>query len=420
MNYHQKTEHTYQSVRMNSGFLDWSTQPSAFKIYPKFYPRFKLDAARAIDNTILLAGKITFEKKYGADEYFLRSWPSAGALYPVEMYVQMRSVDGWMDGIYHFEPQSESLVLLYTLNKDGLERSASTPYDVSGAFFIFSSPYFRSSWKYKNRAFRYCLLDTGHFYGALEIAAYANGLDCEAVFGFDRVSVGDSLGFENKELVILSAVIGEKKVEKSKKITEKLPFVSATDYFEQNVVIENAYKESCIINELSEAASKPNFDFDKTALSAAIQNRRSIRAFYGHSISKIEFEYVVDVANLPICSDKNPNLEIHIIINNVDGMQKGLYRDGALIKAGDYSQKAGYLCLEQALGSKSAATIFVASVADSYQSDVVGAGIFGHRVYMAAAMQGIGVSGIGAYYDGEVKEFLRTDKNILYALAIGR
>ncbi len=411
MNYHTLSEHSYKSVRMNSGFLDWATQPSVFKSYPKFYPRFKLDGSRALDSTILLAGKTTYEKRYGNDSYFLRTWPSAGALYPVELYVQIRFVEGYVDGIYHFEPQSGSLALLHELNGDGIERLAGLGYDASGALFLFSSPYFRSSWKYKNRAFRYCLLDTGHHYSALEFAAYANGFESEAVFDFDKLAVCDLMGFENKEFAMMFALIGEKREQKSRAIGEKLPFVAATDYFEQNSVIEEAYKESLIATYQDGETKKPSFYFDKTALKAAIENRRSIRAFYAQAISASEFEQIF--------SDTN-GLEIFAVVNNVDGMQKGIYKDGRLIKAGDFSQKSGYLCLEQALGSRSAVTVFVASNARSYQAAVISAGIYGHRVYISAGMLGIGVSGIGAYYDMETKEFLGTDKHILYALAIGR
>jgi SagB-type dehydrogenase family enzyme len=415
MTYHQKTEHSYKSVRMNSGFLDWATQPSAFKSYPRFYHRKKLDSAKPLEGTILLAGKITFAKKYGNDEYFLRTWASAGALYPVEMYVQMRSVEGYIDGVYHFEPQSESLALLHELNRDGLERHAALDYDIKGALFLFASPYFRSSWKYKNRALRYCLLDSGHHYGTLEIGAYANGLQSEAVFGFDKLSICEIMGFENKELTTMLAFIGEKTEQKSKEISEKLPFVSPTDYFEQNGFIEEAYRASAEASRSGGETQKPSFDFDKISLLNAIQNRRSIRAFYAHSISKDEYERIVGVAGQSM-----DGLDIYAVINNVDGVQKGLYKGVELLKAGDFSQKTGYLCLEQALGSRSAVTLFIASAADSYQCDVARAGIYGHRVYIAAAMFGIGVSGIGAYYDGEVKEFLETDKHILYALAIGR
>jgi hypothetical protein len=35
-------------------------------------------------------------------------------------------------------------------------------------------------------------------------------------------------------------------------------------------------------------------------------------------------------------------------------------------------------------------------------------------------MLGIGCSGIGAYYDDEVTDFLETNAKVLYALAIGK
>lgn len=412
MSYHLQTEHTYKSVRMNSSFLDWGTQPSAFKSYPKFYPRFKLDISNPLDNTIVLSGKITFEKKYGQDSYLLRSWPSAGALYPIEMYVQMRGVEGKIDGIYHFEPRSESIVLLRELNGDGIEVTMGLDYDVKGALFLFGSPYFRSSWKYKNRAFRYCLLDCGHCYGSLEASAYANNLECNEIFCFDKPAMCDLMGFENKEFALLAAVVGEKKEQKSKKIIDNLPFVSATDYFERNSFIEDAYASSCRDVASDKGGSFAHFDFEGAALSAAIESRRSIRAFYGHSISNDEFLRIMSIRDL--------GLDIYAVVNNVDGIEQGLYKDGVLLKEGNFSQKAGYLCLEQALGSKSTVTFFVASNAKDYQSSVINAGIFGHRVYIYSTMLGIGVSGIGAYYDKEVKEFLETNSDILYALAIGR
>jgi hypothetical protein len=39
-------------------------------------------------------------------------------------------------------------------------------------------------------------------------------------------------------------------------------------------------------------------------------------------------------------------------------MPLGIYKDGTLLKSGDFSQKAGYFCLEQRLGSESAVTFF--------------------------------------------------------------
>lgn len=208
--YHTATEHSYKSVRMNSGFLDWNSQPCSFKYYPHFYPRFKLDSKNEFDSFILLCGKVTYEKKYGKDSYYLRVQPSAGALYPTELYIQIRNITGWIDGIYHFEPLEQNLTLLYELNGDGLESVAGLDFVVDGVLFLVSSPYFRSSWKYKNRSLRYSFLDSGHIYGAIEFSSYVHDATSEAIFDFNKTSTAYFMGFENKELPTMLVVCGQK------------------------------------------------------------------------------------------------------------------------------------------------------------------------------------------------------------------
>ena len=95
------------------------------------------------------------------------------------------------------------------------------------------------------------------------------------------------------------------------------------------------------------------------------------------------------------------------MINRVEGCFLGLYKNGTQIKTGDYSSKAGYLCLEQDLGKSSAVTFFLTTKSKNYQEAYQKAGIIGHRLYLASNYLGIGCSGIGAYYDDEVCEFVR-------------
>lgn len=56
---------------------------------------------------------------------------------------------------------------------------------------------------------------------------------------------------------------------------------------------------------------------------------------------------------------------------------------------------------------------------ENYQAMMQKAGIIGHRLYLISTYLGFGCSGIGAYYDEEVMQFLNTDGMILYALAVG-
>ena len=97
------------------------------------------------------------------------------------------------------------------------------------------------------------------------------------------------------------------------------------------------------------------------------------------------------------------------------GKQKGF------IKEGDFSNKSKYLSLEQNIGGESAVTFyFTSDVIEAYQKVTILSGFLAQIVYLKGEMKGIGCTGIGAYYDEETKEFLGTNNNILYLLAIGR
>ena len=85
-----------------------------------------------------------------------------------------------------------------------------------------------------------------------------------------------------------------------------------------------------------------------------------------------------------------------------------------------YSEKAKYLCVNQALARDSAVTLFLTSTYSNYQTAMQAAGRLGQRLYLVANYLGIGCSGIGAYHDDETQNFLGTDNDILYVLAIGR
>ncbi len=79
----------------------------------------------------------------------------------------------------------------------------------------------------------------------------------------------------------------------------------------------------------------------------------------------------------------------------------------------------GYLYVNQALARDSAVTLFFVSEYSNYQTAVQIAGFLGHRVYLFSNYTSIHCSGIGAYYDDETKEFLETDKDVLYAMVFG-
>ena len=417
--YHNKTKYSYHSLRSNPNFLEWQKQPSTYKIYNDFLNIIKLTDKDQTHALIYLAGGISAKKSYPDMEYFLRTLPSAGALYPVEFYLQIREVDGFVDGIYHFDVRNSAIKLLYEISKDeGVEYHTKSKKKIKGVLFLLSTIYYRSSWKYKDRAFRYTLLDCGHALGAIEASAYLDEKAVDVRYDFDKEGLNSAFGFSDGEFFLSLAVVGASKSELIERFDMQLKDINPT--YDRSSMIEEAYKESCVLSDCKMQRSYEPFSFDKERFKESIFHRRSIREFSKSSISKGSYTVVLEHIKKSILSDCDEEVSIYCIVNRVDGVDCGLYKDEKLLKSGDFSKKAGYLSLEQSLGSDSSVTIFLTSKAKNYQALYQKAGFIGHRLYLVSEYLGIGCSGIGAYYDDEVAEFLGCDDEmVLYGLTIG-
>ena len=425
--YHQNTKHSYFSVRNNPNRVDWNNPPNRFKNYPDSYKRIALDSSNENYNFLYLISGITAKKTYPGIEYYLRVNPSAGALYPNEVYFQARNVDGFEDGIYHLEVVTSSAVKLQKIElNQGVETLLGLDFSVDGFIFFISSLYFRSSWKYKNRAFRYCLLDAGHLLGSMEASSYLFDKEFEILYDFPKQKLNDFFCFDEKEFFTAVCLVGTKKDDKKESFSLTLSTLDGSSYeerkisfFVKNELIEKAYEDTLEIKNKKSETKKALFNFQKQRFKDVIFKRRSIREFTKQSISKVQFEAILNVLNQPITNDCDEEVDIFYTINRVEGLQIGLYKNGLLLKNGDFSSKAGYLCLEQELGKDSAVTFFLTTKSKNYQEAYQKAGIIGHRLYLASNYLDIGCSGIGAYYDDEVCEFLQEQTMVLYALAIG-
>ncbi len=418
--YHMNTKHSYFSIRNNPNRLDWNNQPSVFKSYPNSYEKILLDIKKDNHEFIYLIGGINAKKIYPGVEYYLRINPSAGALYPNEIYFQSRGNKNFEDGIYHFDIKNSCTTLLKKIDDSGLEPYFNLDTKQNGFIFLISSIYYRSSWKYKNRAFRYCLLDAGHILGSIEASAYIHNKNFKIVNDFDKKQMNKLFNFDEKEFFTSAVFLTNNTNEKLKKVKLQLENIDGTIVFEKNEMIEDAYNNSLEIENKKPQLQGANFSFQKSYFKEVILKRRSIREFNQQSITKIEFDSIMENLNKAVCSDYDEKIDIYYVINRVQGMKLGLMKNGEYIKEGDFLSKAGYLCLEQKLGSQSAVTFFFCSKSKNYQAMYQKAGLLGHRLYLASNYLGIGCSGIGAYYDDEVCEFVGDYTQVLYAFAIGK
>ncbi|MBE9054915.1 SagB/ThcOx family dehydrogenase [Sphaerospermopsis sp. LEGE 08334] len=418
--FHEATKHSYLSVQMNPNYVDGSTQPRAFKVYPKFYRRLKLIPDNPFHAFIKLTSAITFEKIYKNETYQLRVNPSAGALYPTEVYIQIREVEGFINGIYHLEVENNCLTLIYELIDDGLESYIIPNKRINGCIFLVSCVYYRSSWKYQDRSIRYCLLDSGHHLGAIAASAYLHEKNIKLIFDFDKLSLNADLGFENKEFISSCVISGETQEKPVRRLRLSIPFVCGTDYFQANQFIEDAYQATSMQPSHQQKLEHPQFNFHRERFFESVWNRRSIRRFQRNSITQEIYWRIWQDIHQPIPTENFEEIEIYSVVHRVEGMTPGLYHGRNLIQSGDLSEKTGYLCINQALAKDCAVTLFFVSDYLSYQTAMQLAGFIGQRVYLSCNYWGIDCSGIGAFYDDEAQGFLRTNKDVLYVMAIGK
>jgi len=162
--------------------------------------------------TILLgsAGITNFEK--GKDQSELRAYPSAGARYPLEVYVVSFHVKRLEKGVYHFNVRSRSLEkikeygnaeeLSTYLNNQDWTRNAAFAYVISAVFD-------RTEIKYGERGYRYVLFEAGHLMQNVYLISTALGLQCCSVGGFLDNQLNDLLGLDgDDESTLYVAAIG--------------------------------------------------------------------------------------------------------------------------------------------------------------------------------------------------------------------
>lgn len=115
----------------------------------------------------------------GATARLLRTAPSAGARYPIEVYVIANKVKGLRSGLYHYQYAAHRLspmaygdlalpAAAAAMGQDSCRQAA--------AVLVLTAFFERTVQRYHERAWRYVLLDAGHVAQNAALAAAALGL----------------------------------------------------------------------------------------------------------------------------------------------------------------------------------------------------------------------------------------------------
>lgn len=129
----------------------------------------------------------------------LRSAPSAGALYPLDLYLAAPRIDALPAGLYHYDPGGHAVVRLRRGDPTaalavGLVEPAVA--EAAAAVIVLVACFPRSRVKYGLRAYRFTLLEAGHVAQNLLLAAAALRIGALPVGGFFDRRVEELLGVD--------------------------------------------------------------------------------------------------------------------------------------------------------------------------------------------------------------------------------
>ncbi len=248
--YHENTKlHplTFQQMMPSSDFsrADLQAMSRAYKLYPNL-PRVKLPAIEGIDQNGRTFDEVLSSRRSvrdfadleldlddlskilhqsygitgelpgkGGFRQDLRSAPSAGALYPAEIYIAVRKVAGVEPGIYHYNVPHHEIELL--IPGDPTEKifevcCGQEYVRQTSIVVLISGVLARTKLKYGERGYRYALLDIGHLGQNLYLSCASLELAVMTTCGFFDDEANKLLRIDGvDEAVMYVAFIGKRR-----------------------------------------------------------------------------------------------------------------------------------------------------------------------------------------------------------------
>jgi SagB-type dehydrogenase family enzyme len=165
------------------------------------------------DGEITLAelGQLLWAAQGVTNKQGFRTAPSAGALYPLELYVAASSIAGLHAGLYHFQPQKHQLTLVHQKAVANVLAQAALGQSWvrdAAAVVVFTGIYERTTKKYGKRGERYVHIETGHAAQNVFLQAQSLGLGTVAVGAFDDDAVADVLHLPSEQRPLLLMPVG--------------------------------------------------------------------------------------------------------------------------------------------------------------------------------------------------------------------
>lgn len=498
--YHERTKYDPETIAVKSQGLDWAKQPVPFKEY-KIGTTFDLkpyiqeepevfadDPAsiwwRRLSRLLFCSYGLTARVPTTmGNPIYLRAAPSAGGLYPAEVYLISRGTPQLIAGLYNYQPQTHSLIHFWESEVWQALQAACFWHPVlesTQMALVTTAVFYRSAWRYQDRAYRRIFLDTGHLLGNIELACALNDYRPHLIGGFVDSAVNQLLYLEPQQEGAITVIPLADLLDVKQNLPlgqTALPSATQTDYpqISDGELLKYCHQATQIESRTTATANLPaeipeqsledkyNFPFclkvptatspidwgvNLEELESTILKRRSTRTYNGADLTLDELKALLDFTYQPQHYidqglDGAPDyfdlnlIETFIAVSGVTGLEEGCYyyapkaQELRQIRFKNFRRELHYLCLGQELGRDAAAVLFhtadlktaVAQYGDRvYRYLHMDAGHLGQRLNLAAIRLNLGVSGIGGFFDDQVNEVLGipASEAVLYITTLGR
>ncbi len=234
-NFQQKSKYNRENLPQHR--LDWKNKPEVYKTYPNAIETIKLknpefdkdlsfwkvvlnrkstrnyiyEPISQLQLNLLLFGMSGLTRIF--PQFAFRTVPSAGGLYPIEIYPIINNVEDIDQGIYHYNVPDHSLELLKggdsrnNIAKGCLDQKIAYNSAVS---FVWTAVIERSKWKYLQRCYRYIYLDAGHIGQNFYLIAEALDLGACTIGAIYDDEINEILGIDGiNETTLYVGVVGK-------------------------------------------------------------------------------------------------------------------------------------------------------------------------------------------------------------------
>ncbi|WP_299408252.1 SagB/ThcOx family dehydrogenase [Acaryochloris sp. IP29b_bin.148] len=489
--YHQRTKYEPETISQRSRALDFNQQPVPFKDYKfgttiglKEYLEPGVDPTQAqwqrLSRLLYCSYGITAVIPYPDNPLYLRTAPSAGGLYPAELYVIAGEGTLLPAGLYSYQVRTHSLLRFWDSHVWSALETACLWHPAlakTQLALVVTAVFQRSAWRYEDRAYRRICLDSGHLLGNIELAASICDFKAHLIGGFADQPLNQLLYLDADQEGVVAAIALADLLDADQNLPPAptvLPSPTLTDYpqIPDGELLLYTHKATCIQteeitynSELSTAVKEDQYNFPfclKVPLSnapidwgaglvnlkEAILKRRSTRRFTGGSLSLQALSYLLSFTYCPDqyqaqSLDGYPDffdlglIQTFMAVLDVTDLETGCYyyavqaQELRQIRFKNFRREAHYLCLGQDLGRDAAVILFhtanlqsaIARYGDrAYRYLHMDAGHLGQRLNLAATHLNLGVSGIGGFFDDQVNEVLGipAEEAVLYITTLGQ